>query len=89
MLPTWAWSWIGALSVVDFAAAAWDKRQARRGRGRVPESTLLGLALLGGSPGLVLAMLVVRHKTRKPAFLAPLALILVAQGAALVWLLRR
>lgn len=79
--------WASLMSVVTFAVAAWDKWRAGRGR-RVPEATLLGLALVGGSPGLVLAMLVARHKTRKASFLARLALVLVAQAAALAWALR-
>lgn len=78
--------WVGALSVVAFGAAAFDKARARRGAGRVPERVLLGLALAGGSPGLLLAMMVVRHKTRKLAFLAPLALILILQGAIVWWI---
>jgi uncharacterized membrane protein YsdA (DUF1294 family) len=77
-------AWVVAASVVAFALAALDKARARRGAKRVRERTLLLWALAGGSPGLVLAMLLVRHKTRKAAFLAPLALILAAQGA-LAW----
>lgn len=81
-------AYLALVSVAAFAAAAWDKARARRGGRRIPEATLLGLALVGGSPGLVLAMLVVRHKTQKLAFLVPLALILLAQGALAWWLLR-
>ena len=46
---------------------------------------LLGLALIGGTIGAVGAMLALRHKTRKIAFLVPFALVVVAQVAALVW----
>lgn len=84
-LPALA-AWTGALSLLDLALCIHDKRQARHGRARVPERTLLGLALLGGSPGLLLGMLLARHKTRKAAFLLPLALILVMQALALAWL---
>lgn len=80
--------WIAALSVIDFGLAAWDKSRARKGARRVPESTLLLLALAGGSPGLLAAMLLVRHKTRKASFLAAFALILLIQGVGLWWLLR-
>ena len=81
-------AWVAIASVATFGLAAWDKRQARRGRGRIPERVLLGGAFVGGSPGLLLAMLLARHKTRKLAFLAPLALILLLQAAAIYWLLR-
>lgn len=77
---------VAAASLAAFALAAFDKRQARAGRGRVSERTLLGVALVGGSPGLLLAMLLTRHKTRKARFLAPLALVLALQGALAWWL---
>ena len=76
---------VALVSLLDLALCVLDKRAARRGRRRVPERVLLGLALVGGSPGLVLGMLLARHKTRKASFLAALALILVAQ-AGLAWL---
>lgn len=87
-LAGWAWAWVALASVVAFGLAVADKAAARRGRARVPERTLLGAALVGGSPGLLLGMLVARHKTRKLAFLAPFALIVALQVALVVWLLR-
>lgn len=77
-------AWLAAASLVGLAAMAADKRRARRGRGRVPEAALLALALLGGWPGELLGMLAARHKTRKPAFLAPFVLCAVA-STLLVW----
>lgn len=78
--------WTGTLSLLSLFLCVLDKSRARRGGRRVPERALLGLALAGGSPGLLLGMALARHKTRKAAFLAPLALILLGQ-AALAWLL--
>ena len=86
MLWTLVLGWIALVSLVVFVLAVADKRRAARGRARVPERTLLLLALVGGSPGLLAAMLLVRHKTRKLAFLAPLALILLLQLALAWWL---
>lgn len=45
-----------------------DKLQAKKGGGRIPERVLLGVALLGGSFGCFLGMILFRHKTRKPRF---------------------
>lgn len=87
-LPQAAQAWVAALSLLALAACALDKARAVRGGPRVPERTLLGLALAGGSPGLLLGMAVLRHKTRKLAFLLRLAGIVALQAAALWWLLR-
>lgn len=81
-------AWIGAASFVAFALTIWDKRVARTGSARVAERVLLGVALAGGSPGLVLGMLVARHKTRKASFLLALAVVIGAQVATALWLLR-
>jgi len=81
-------AWIGAMSVVAFGTAGWDKHCAVRGKRRVPEARLLGLGLLGGSPGLVAGMLFFRHKTSKTSFrLAAGAIVLVQIGFGLwyVW----
>ena len=62
-------------NAIVFAVYAWDKWAATRGMRRVRESTLLFLAVAFGSPGAMLAMRVLRHKTRKLGFtlLVPLA----------------
>ena len=75
-------------SAIAFVLAVVDKSRARRAGNRIPERVLLGAALVGGSPGLLLAMLVARHKTRKASFLLRFALILALQAAA-VWLYLR
>ena len=60
-----------------------DKQRAVRGQRRVPEADLLGLALLGGSPGALLARHWFRHKTRKQPFSTLLFLIVAVQAGAL------
>lgn len=89
MACTWLWIALGALSFVGFAFAAADKRQARLGERRVPEQRLLLLALLGAWPGMWLAFVLVRHKTRKGRFLIPFAAAAVANGAAVLLLARQ
>ena len=75
----WFGAWLGAIGVATWAAYAWDKRQAALGGRRIPEAVLLGLALVGGSPAAAMAMLALRHKTRKKSFLVGFAGVLVAQ----------
>lgn len=61
-----------------------DKQRAIAGERRIPESDLLGLALIGGSPGALLARKLFRHKTRKEPFSTQLLGIVVLQmGAAI------
>jgi len=76
----------GSLALVNAAAFMtfwYDKRQARAGGWRISESTLLGLALIGGTPGALLARRLFRHKTRKEPFSTWLLLIAMLQAGAL------
>lgn len=60
--------YLAVLNVLTFVAFAWDKHVAASGNDhgrRAPEARLLGLSLIGGSVGGLLAMNIVRHKTRK------------------------
>ncbi|MCB1335510.1 MAG: DUF1294 domain-containing protein [Roseivivax sp.] len=77
-----------ALNVLTYAAFARDKRRARKGGRRVPERTLLGLALVGGWPAAKLAQHWLRHKTYKQPFAVYLNLVPVvwAVAALAVWL---
>lgn len=79
----WVGAYSGAIGLATWAAFARDKRQAARGERRVPESVLLGLSLLGGSPAALVAMFVLRHKTSKPSFQAKFIAVLLAQVFAL------
>lgn len=55
-------------SLLTFFAYRYDKRQAETTGWRVPETTLQGLALIGGWPGAFLAQRIFRHKTAKVSF---------------------
>ena len=59
-----------------------DKRRARRKLWRVPETTLLFCAVLGGSTGLLLSMLLLWHKVQRPRFILGVPFILFLQLAA-------
>lgn len=66
-----------------------DKQKAKRGKWRIPEKTLLGTALLGGSIGAILGMNLFRHKTKHPKFSVGLPLILAGQCIVLIFLLAK
>lgn len=63
-----------------------DKRRAVAGGRRIREADLLGLALVGGSPGALFARRLFRHKTRKQPFSTRLLLIAAIQLGALIGL---
>ncbi|BBE32755.1 DUF1294 domain-containing protein [Sphingosinicella microcystinivorans] len=73
-----------AVNLAAFAAYVWDKHLAETGGRRISESTLLGLACLGGSPGAWAAMRLVRHKTRKASFQTSFRVLLAVQIVLLV-----
>ena len=72
------------INIVTFLAFASDKRRAARRRWRIPEKTLLGLSLIGGAAGGIIAMYCFRHKVRKPAFAYGLPLMLLFQVIVLL-----
>ncbi|WP_378946779.1 DUF1294 domain-containing protein [Mesorhizobium sp. ANAO-SY3R2] len=72
------------VNVAAFGAFWWDKRCARAGSWRISESTLLSLALVGGSVGAVCAQHLFRHKTRNEPFRTMLYAIVALQLAAVV-----
>jgi uncharacterized membrane protein YsdA (DUF1294 family) len=64
-----------------------DKRRARAGEWRISEASLLGLALIGGTPGAFLARALFRHKTRKQPFSTILFFVATVQAGAAIGLL--
>lgn len=64
-----------------------DKTRARKNLWRVPESTLMTVAALGGSGGSLLGMYTFRHKTRKVKFSLGIPVLLIAQGILLIFVL--
>lgn len=63
-----------------------DKLKARKNRWRIPERTLFGSALLGGSIGALLGMYTFRHKTKHLRFTLGMPAILIAQVALAIWI---
>jgi uncharacterized membrane protein YsdA (DUF1294 family) len=80
---------LAAINLVTLALFGIDKALARGGYRRVRESTLLWLALIGGTAGAYAGRGLFRHKTRKEPFSSRLFAIAVLQavalGAAMGW----
>ena len=63
-----------------------DKVKAKKNKWRIPERTLFGSALLGGSVGALLGMYTFRHKTRHLSFTLGIPAILIGQIALAIWI---
>lgn len=74
---------INALTFVIYGV---DKFRAVKNRWRIPEATLIMLAVIGGSVGAALAMYVFRHKTMHALFFVGVPGILLFQLVIAVWL---
>lgn len=75
------------VNAAAFLSMLVDKFNARNNLWRVPEATLLFLAVIGGSVGSLIGMYTVRHKTRHLKFTLGIPVILALQIAALIWYL--
>lgn len=72
-------TYLELINLVSFVLYGVDKRRARRGRWRIPESALILVAVIGGSVGALGGMYLFRHKTRKPRFSVGVPVILGMQ----------
>ena len=64
-----------------------DKRKAKYGKWRIPEKTLLIIALLGGSIGTIIGMYTFRHKTKKIKFTLGFPTILISEIIIIIYFL--
>ena len=77
------------LNLVSFLLFGLDKWKAMHGRWRIPESTLLLAAALGGSTGAFLGMKMFHHKTRKAKFYLGVPALWIIQVILLWYLMHR
>ena len=78
-----------AINVVTFFMYGIDKWKAKHSKWRIPEATLLGMAVIGGSIGAWLDMRVWHHKTMHKKFLFGISLIILTQIAIVLWIIIR
>jgi len=78
--------YLALINLTAFILYGADKKKAKRGQWRIPEKTLLGVAVIGGSAGAILGMFLFRHKTKHWYFRYGLPAILIVQ-LALVYVL--
>lgn len=80
-------TYLEIVNVLGFVLMGLDKFFAKRSMRRIPEATLMGVAVIGGSIGGIAGMYCFRHKTRKPRFYVGLPVILAVQVLLLLGLI--
>lgn len=75
------------VNAIGFIVMLYDKYMAKNNLWRIPEISLLGVAVIGGSLGCWVGMYVARHKTKHLQFVIGIPVILVVQGFLLYWYL--
>ena len=87
MMGTYILYYLAAINVITFLVYGIDKLKAQKGKWRIPEATLLLLAIVGGSIGAWCGMKVWHHKTMHKKFKYGVPLILMIQiGLYLYWM---
>lgn len=81
-----ALTYLAVINVVTFFVYGIDKWKAKKSNWRVPEATLLGLAVIGGSIGAWLGMKTWHHKTLHKKFRFGVPLIIIVQIALLIFI---
>ena len=82
-------SCIIGVNVIMFVVYGIDKLKAKKGKWRVPETTLLLLAIVGGSVGAWCGVKVWHHKTMHAKFKYGIPLIMAMQAGLLVCLITK
>ncbi|NLY61650.1 MAG: DUF1294 domain-containing protein [Clostridiales bacterium] len=80
------WLYIILINIIAFVTMGRDKLKSIKGTWRISEGTLLAVALIGGSIGILGGMCFFRHKTKHSKFKWGIPLIIIAQGI-LLWLI--
>ena len=76
------------INAVGFLLMLIDKRKAVKGKWRIPENVLFGVAFLGGSVGILLGMYTFRHKTKHTTFTVGIPVLMFLHFGLLVWLFK-
>jgi len=67
------------INLIGFLIMLIDKQRAIHKEWRIPEKTLIGISILGGSIGMLMGMSSFRHKTKHKKFTIGVPFILLMQ----------
>ena len=77
------------INAIGFTVMRYDKYLAKNNLYRIPEKSLFGIAIFGGSLGCLIGMYTARHKTRHLSFTLGMPAILLIQIFLLCYLYLR
>lgn len=81
--------YLALISLITAAVTAADKIKAKKGAFRIPESTLLALAIFGGAVAEYFTMRLIRHKTLHKKFMIGLPVIIIFQLLSVILVFSR
>ena len=67
------------INIIAFFSMGIDKEHAQKRGRRIPEKTLLSMAILGGGLGTWLGMYMFRHKTKHDYFVKIVSVVMIIQ----------
>ncbi|RMG43392.1 MAG: DUF1294 domain-containing protein [Candidatus Dadabacteria bacterium] len=70
---------IAAINITTGLLFVFDKLISPSRLARVPEKLILALSVAGGTPAVLLGLIIIRHKSAKPRFLVKLIIVLLIQ----------
>ncbi|WP_315079004.1 DUF1294 domain-containing protein [uncultured Clostridium sp.] len=74
------------INFIGFSIMLIDKNRAIHKEWRIPEKTLIGISIIGGSIGMLLGMYTFRHKTKHLKFLLGVPVIIILQFYLIIYL---
>lgn len=78
------WIYLAIINVVGLIFMLADKIKAMNGAWRIPETTLMGIAAIGGSLGTLIGIYLFRHKTLHPKFTVGVPVLLAIHAVLIV-----
>jgi len=86
MISTIMIVWLIFINLAGFAVCAVDKYKAIKGKWRIPERSIFGISIIGGSVGVYSALLLFRHKIRYRRFMVGVPIIIFVQACVFAYI---
>lgn len=81
------YTYLFTINLIAFIVMGIDKSKARKRKWRISEKTLISIAVIGGSFGMLIGMYYFRHKTKHNLFRIGVPIILITEIILIVYLL--